>query len=70
MSSLEYTNSKGILYTTFFAHTLFNIMQNSLKVDDVIRGHDIMHVQMIMGNGIIVIPPHNLTNPSHCYYQL
>jgi hypothetical protein len=27
-------------------------------------------VQMIMGNGIIIIPPHNFEHPSHWDYRL
>jgi hypothetical protein len=42
-----------------------------MKTDDVTRCHDVItHVQAIMGNGAIIVFPHNFAHSSLWYWQL
>jgi hypothetical protein len=37
----------------------------------VIKDHDVITKAFtIMGNGVIIVPPHDFTHPSRWYYQL
>jgi hypothetical protein len=68
---LEYTQIPKVFFMPHLCtHFLTLPREEIIRADDT-RGHDvIMHAQKIMGNGIIIIPPHNFMHPSWWYYQL
>jgi hypothetical protein len=65
--SLENTQIPDIFFTPHFMHKLLTFSRNYLvKVDDVIKGHEIItHAQTIVGYGVIIASPHELAHPSH-----